>query len=172
MKNPAVTPVHPRPKTIKPLATLLLGDTDGPAATTGSLGVLTTDTETPVVSETTVGADLLEALEILTELGVDAVGQDVRVLAVNNVALSVEEPGRDLVLCGVLDDRHNTLELFGGELTSTAAKNSLVAKILRIPSSWPFCQRIWCWWVYSRTACSDRHQPSCRPSWSIGDRHP
>jgi hypothetical protein len=30
--------------------------------------VLTADTETPVVSETTVGADLLEALEILTEL--------------------------------------------------------------------------------------------------------
>lgn len=122
MKNPAVTPVHPRPKTIKPLTTLLLGDTDSPAATTGSLGVLTTDTEAPVVSETAVGADLLEALKILTELGVDAVGQDVRVLAVNNVALSVEEPARDLVLCGVLDDRHNTLELFGGKLTSTAAK--------------------------------------------------
>lgn len=126
MKNPAVTPVHPRPKTIKPLATLLLGDTDSPATTTGSLGVLTTDTETPVVSETAVGTDLLEALKILTELGVDTVGQDVRVLAVNNVALSVEEPGGDLVLCGVLDDRHNTLELFGGKLTSTAVEYSLV----------------------------------------------
>lgn len=174
MKNPAVTPVHPRPKTIKPLATLLLGDTDSPAATAGSLGVLTTDTETPVVSETAVGADLLEALEILTELGVDTVGQDVRVLAVNNVALSVEEPGRDLVLCGVLDDRHNTLELFGGKLTSTAAKYSLVpnnSSISILVSS--FAREIGvdgC--VYSRTACSDRHQPSCRPSWSIGDRHP
>ena len=120
MKNPAVTPVHPRPKTVKPLATLLLGDTDGPAATTGGLGVLTADTEAPVVSETTVGADLLEALQILTELGVDAVGQDVGVLAVDDVALSVQEPGGDLVLGGVLDDGDDTLELFGGKLTSAA----------------------------------------------------
>jgi hypothetical protein len=36
--------------------------------------VLTADTEAPVVSETTVGADLLEAFEIVTELRVDAVG--------------------------------------------------------------------------------------------------
>lgn len=173
MKNPAVTPVHPRPKTIKPLATLLLGHTDGPAATTGSLGVLTTDTETPVVSETAVGADLLEALEILTELGVDTVGQDVRVLAVNNVALSVEEPGGDLVLCGVLDDRHNTLELFGGKLTSTAA-NFVSSKNSFNSASKAFFAKnedLVLVGVF-RTACSDRHQPSCRPSWSIGDRHP
>lgn len=142
MKNPAVTPVHPRPKTIKPLTTLLLGDTDSPATTTGSLGVLTTDTETPVVSETAVGTDLLEALKIITELGVDTVGQDVRVLAVNNVALSVEEPGGDLVLCGVLDDRHNTLELFGGELTSTAVKYSLVFQNSSYSTSFHgFCQK-------------------------------
>jgi hypothetical protein len=81
--------------------------------------VLTTDTETPVVTETTVGADLLQALEILTELGVDTVGQDVRVLAIDNVALPVEEPGGDLVLGRVLDDGDDTLELFGSKLTST-----------------------------------------------------
>jgi 5-enolpyruvylshikimate-3-phosphate synthase len=63
--------------------------------------VLTTDTEAPVVTETTVSADLLEALEVLTELGVDTVGEDLSVLAVDNVALPVKEPGRDLV-CGVL----------------------------------------------------------------------
>lgn len=38
------------------------------------------------------GADLLEALEIVTELGVDTVGEDLVVLAVNNITLSVEEP--------------------------------------------------------------------------------
>jgi hypothetical protein len=71
--------------------------------------VLTTDTEAPVVTETTVGADLLQALKILTELGVDTVGDDLRVLAIDNVTLSVEEPGRDLVLRGVLDDGDDTL---------------------------------------------------------------
>jgi hypothetical protein len=80
--------------------------------------VLTTDTETPVVSKTTVSADLLEALEILTELGVDTVSKDVGVLAIDDIALSVDEPCRDLVLGGVLEDGDDSLELFGGELTS------------------------------------------------------
>jgi hypothetical protein len=81
--------------------------------------VLTAHAETPVVAETTVGADLLEALEILTELGIDTVGENLRVLAVDNVALPVEEPAGDLVLSGVLDDGDNSLELFGGEFTGT-----------------------------------------------------
>lgn len=80
--------------------------------------MLTTDTETPVVSETTVSADLLEALKILTELGVDTVSKDVRVLAIDDIALSVDEPCRDLVLGGVLEDGDDSLKLFGGELTS------------------------------------------------------
>lgn len=98
---------------------LLLADTDGAATATSGLGVLTTDTETPVVTETTVRADLLQALEILTELGVDTVGDDLGVLAIGNVALSVEEPGGNLVLGGVLDDGDDTLEFFGGDITST-----------------------------------------------------
>lgn len=70
------------------------------------------------MSETTVGADLLEALEILTELGVDTVGKNVRVLAIDDIALSVDEPRGDLVLGRVLEDSDDSLELFRGELTS------------------------------------------------------
>lgn len=51
------------------------------------------------MTETTVSADLLEALEVVAELRVDTVGQDLGVLAVDNVALPVEEPSGDLV-CG------------------------------------------------------------------------
>jgi hypothetical protein len=80
--------------------------------------VLTTDAEAPVVAETSVGTDLLQSLEIVTELGVDTVGEDLEVLAVDNVALSVQEPRGDLVLGGVLDDGDNALELFRGEFTS------------------------------------------------------
>lgn len=97
---------------------LLLADTDGASAAASSLGVLTTDTETPVVTQTTVGADLLQALKILTELAVQTVGQNLGVLAIDDIALSVEEPGGDLVLGGVLEDGDDTLEFFGGELTS------------------------------------------------------
>lgn len=84
--------------------------------------MLTTDTETPVVTKTTVSADLLQALEIVTELGVDTVGEDLAVLAIDNVALSVQEPGWDLVLSWVLDDGDDALEFFGGKLAGTVER--------------------------------------------------
>ena len=82
--------------------------------------MLTPDPQAPVVPQTTVSADLLQPLEVLTELAVDAVGQDLSVLAVHNVALTVEEPGRDFVLGRVLDDGDDALEFFRGELAGTA----------------------------------------------------
>lgn len=97
---------------------LLLADTNGPATATGGLGVLTTHPETPVVTQTAVGADTLETLEILTGLAVETVGNDLGVLAIGDVALSVQEPCWDLVLGGALEDGDHSLELFGGELTS------------------------------------------------------
>ena len=60
---------------------LLLGDTDGPSPASSGLGVLTADTDTPVVTQTPVGPDLLEALKILTELVVEDVGHDLVGLA-------------------------------------------------------------------------------------------
>jgi hypothetical protein len=91
--------------------------------------VLTTDTETPVVTETAVGADLLQALEILTVLAVEAVGEDLVVLAVDDVALSVEEPAGDLVLGGALEDGDDTLQLFGGEFTGTVNRSLVVGSL-------------------------------------------
>lgn len=76
---------------------LLLGHTNGSATATSCLGVLATYAEAPVVSQTTVGSDLLEALQVLTELAVNAVGEDLAVLAVHDVSLPVKEPGGDLV---------------------------------------------------------------------------
>jgi hypothetical protein len=72
--------------------TLLLRHTDRATSAARRLGVLTTDAETPVVAETSVGADLLEALQILAQFAVNTVGKDLRVLSIDNVALSVEEP--------------------------------------------------------------------------------
>lgn len=80
------------------------------------------------MTETTVGADLLEALEIVTELGVDVVGENLGVLAVDDVALSVEEPGRDLVLGGVLHDGDDALEFFGGDFTGTNIRCQPIAR--------------------------------------------
>jgi len=61
--------------------------------------------------------DLLQSLEIITELGVDTVGEDLRVLTIDNIALTIEEPGWNLVLGRVLDDSNNSLEFFRGEFS-------------------------------------------------------
>lgn len=52
--------------------------------------------------ETAVSPDLLQPLEVVAELGVDAVGERLAVLAVDDVLLPVKEPAGDLVLGGVL----------------------------------------------------------------------
>lgn len=71
-----------------------------------------------MVTETTVRADLLEALEVVTELLVDLVREDVGVLAVDEVTLPVKEPRGDLELGGVLHDGDDALKLVRVELTS------------------------------------------------------
>ena len=69
---------------------------------TSGLGVLSSDPEAPVVTEATVGADLLETLEVLTKLVVEDVGHHLGGLAVLDVTLPVQEPVGDLVLARVL----------------------------------------------------------------------
>lgn len=98
-------------------STLPLANTDGSTPPSGSLGVLTTDPQSPVVTQTTVGADLLQPLQVLTELAFHVVGEHLAVLSVDDVALSVEEPGGDLVLRRVLDDGDDALEFFRGEFS-------------------------------------------------------
>lgn len=71
------------------------------------------------MTQTTVGSDLLETLQIFTQLALHAVGQNLGVLAVDNIALSVQEPGWDLVLSRVLDDGDDALEFFGRDFTGT-----------------------------------------------------
>lgn len=84
--------------------------------------MLTTDTQTEVVTDTTVGLDLLQALQVITQLRVNVVRQELAALAVDNVALPVEEPRRDLELGRVLQDGNDALKLVRVELTGTLAK--------------------------------------------------
>lgn len=90
---------------------LLLGDTDCASTTSSGLGVLTADSEAPVVTHTAMGADFLETLQILTQLRIDQRGGQLGIFAVDDVLLSVQEPIWDLVLTWVRDDGHNLLDL-------------------------------------------------------------
>lgn len=89
----------------------LLGDTDGATTTTSRLGVLTTDTEAPVVTQTTVRDDLLQTLQIITQFRLQIGGGELRVLAVNDVLLSIQEPIGYFILQRVRDDGYNLLDL-------------------------------------------------------------
>jgi len=100
---------------------LLLGDADCATPPACGLCVLTTDTDAPVVAETTVGADLLQSLQVLAKLVVQEVRQNLGGLAVLDVLLPVEEPVWDLVLTGVGDDCNDPLDLIFTQFTSAFA---------------------------------------------------
>jgi hypothetical protein len=96
---------------------LLLGNTDSLTAATSGLGVLSTDLDTPIVTETSVGTDLLKTLDILTELVVETVGKELGELTICDVLLSVKEPVGDLVLARVLDNGDDLVNLLLGQLS-------------------------------------------------------
>ena len=87
------------------------------------------------MSQTTMSTDLLQPLKIVTKLAVDTVGQDLAVLAIHDIALTIKEPGRDLVLRGVLDDGDDPLELFGSEFTGAVGRRMLSANVITQDSS-------------------------------------
>jgi len=76
---------------------LLLGDTEGLTASSGGLGTLTSDLEAEPMTETSVVAGLLHALEIFSESGVDHVRNQMAIGSVLDAPLSVQEPLGDTV---------------------------------------------------------------------------
>jgi hypothetical protein len=81
--------------------------------------MLSPHTQPPDMSEPTVSSDLLQSLEIISQLRVNAVGKDLRVFAVDDIFLSVEEPGGNFVVGWVLDDGHDALEFVRVEVSGT-----------------------------------------------------
>lgn len=99
--------------------------------------MLTSDSQVPGVSKTSVGSHLLESLKVVSELGLEVVSENVLVLTVGELLLSVEEPGWDLVLGWVLHDSDDSLKLFLGELTSSLGEVDigLLANKVRVSST-------------------------------------
>lgn len=81
--------------------------------------MLATDTDAPVVTQTTVSADLLQALKVLTELSIDLVSKSVGSLAVRRVALTVQKPNGNLEVLRLLENADDALKLLNGELSGT-----------------------------------------------------
>jgi hypothetical protein len=84
--------------------------------------VLTPNTKAPEVTKTPVSTNLLQTLQVITEFGVNTVGQDLRVLAIDNILLPIQEPCGNLELRGVLQNGNETLELIRVQLAGTKPK--------------------------------------------------
>lgn len=98
---------------------LLLGHTNRTTATTSGLGVLTTHTNTPMMSETTMSTDLLQSLQVLTENIVQDVGDGLAVSTVLVIFLTIEQVVGDFVLTWVLNNVHQTFQFIRGTFTGT-----------------------------------------------------
>ena len=85
--------------------------------TSSGTSVLSTDTDSPPVPQTTVRTNLLHPLNIVTKLSIEVLCKDLGVLSGLVVLLSIEEPKRDLELTRILDDCNNLLNLISGELS-------------------------------------------------------
>lgn len=103
---------------------LLVGN--GATAATSRTRVLTTGTQVPVVTETTVDTHLLHALNVVTKLSLNTVGEHLRVLTSGDVLLPVKEPVGDLELSRGLEDVDNALKLIRVKLTSTVRSVSIM----------------------------------------------
>lgn len=64
------------------------------------------------MAQTPMGPNFLQPFQILTKFTLHLVRQNLAVFAIVDVALPVKEPGRNLVLGRVLDDRDDPFELF------------------------------------------------------------
>ena len=56
------------------------------------------------MSQTSVSSDLLHSLQVLSELGVDTVGDELRPVALANITLSIQEPLGNVVVSGLGED--------------------------------------------------------------------
>jgi hypothetical protein len=88
------------------------------AASSGA-SVLSTDSNIPPVTKTPMGSDLLESLNIITELGGNVLRKDLTVLSRLEILLTIQKPKWDFELTGVLDDGHDLFNFVCGKLTGT-----------------------------------------------------
>ena len=90
---------------------LLSGNTEGLTASTGGLGSLSSNSVTPVMSETSMVLGFSHSLKILSHIGIQVVGDELGPGSALWVLLSVEEPFWDVVISWSGDDVVNSLDL-------------------------------------------------------------
>merc|ERR1719300_933209 len=98
---------------------LLLGHTHSFTFVTGRCGVLSANSETPIMSKSTMSFDLLQPLQIFAKLVLQTISQDLRVLSIFDILGSVEVVIWDLVLSWILHDGDKPFHFFIRQFTSS-----------------------------------------------------
>ena len=70
--------------------------------------------------------DLLQAFQILTQFVLHSVCQHLRIFAIDDIALTIEEPRRNFVLCRALDDGDDAFEFFRCDFTGATIQTSIL----------------------------------------------
>ena len=84
--------------------------------------MLSSDLESPFVSETSVRSHLEESFDIFSQLGFQDVGGHLEVFAFFVVALSVEEPTRNAMAFGFSNYLGNSVSLLFGKFSSSEVR--------------------------------------------------
>ena len=77
-----------------------------------------------MVSETSVASDLLHSFQVLSELGVNTVGDELRPGSLADVSLSVEEPLGNVVVSGLGKNVVDLINVLFFQLTSSKMKQA------------------------------------------------
>ena len=81
--------------------------------------MLSTDSDSPPVTKTTVSTDLLKTFNIITKLSINVLGKYLGVFSSLEILLPIQEPERNLELARVLDDGNQLLDLVRGKFTTS-----------------------------------------------------
>ena len=87
--------------------------------TTGGFGAMTTNADAPEVTQTSVRADLLQSLHIVTQRSVERIRKHVRVFAGRKVFASIEEPDGHFELTRIRHHGHDAINFFRRQFTGT-----------------------------------------------------
>jgi len=98
---------------------LLLDDTNGLSSSAGGLGMLTSDTDTPEMSDTSMTSDFLESFQIVSQLRFQNVSVNLSVSTGLVISLSVQEPQRNVIFQRLLDDINKLVDFGSGQFTSS-----------------------------------------------------
>jgi hypothetical protein len=104
---------------------------------TSSASVLSTDSDSPPVTQTTVSTDLLKTFNVVTKLGIDVLGKHLIVFSCLEILLPIQEPKGDLELTGVLNNGDELFDLISSEFSGSLVDIdlSLLADQISKPAS-------------------------------------